>query len=131
VSYLTSITLVQPFEQALDAVRAQLAAQGFGVLTEIDMQSTLKAKLGVDIDPYVILGACNPPLAYRALQAEPSLGVLLPCNLVVRFSSQDTTMVEAVDPATLVTLTDNEELAAVTGEVATRLAAAMDALGPR
>ena len=131
MSYLTSVTLMQPFEQVLDAVRAQLAAQGFGVLTEIDMQSTLKAKLGVDIDPYVILGACNPPLAYRALQAEPSLGVLLPCNVVVRFSSQDTTLVEAVDPATLVTLTDNEALAAVTGEVATRLAAAMDALGRR
>ena len=83
-SYAIAVTVHRRFSDTLGATRDALAAQGFGVLTEIDMQATLKAKLDVDIAPQVILGACRPPLAQAALQAEPSIGVLLPCNVVVR-----------------------------------------------
>jgi uncharacterized protein (DUF302 family) len=112
----------------LIATRDALAVQGFGVLTEIDMQATLKAKLGVDIAPQVILGACRPPLAHAALQAEPSIGLLLPCNVVVRAVDDDHTRVETIDPAIMVSVTGNPDLQAVATEARARLTAALHSL---
>ena len=97
-TYAIGVTVDRPFGQTLTDTRDALAAQGFGVLTEIDMQATLKAKLGVDIAPQVILGACRPPLAHAALQAEPSIGLLLPCNVVVRSVDGDRARVEPSIP---------------------------------
>lgn len=127
-SYAISTTLDQPFETVLEATRDALADQGFGVLTEIDLRATMKAKLDVDVEPQVILGACRPPLAHAALRAEPSIGLLLPCNVVVRSLGPTTTLVEALDPEAMVTLTGNEALAPVAQEATARLTAALDAL---
>ena len=128
MSYALTITVCRPFVDALAATRASLADHGFGILTEIDMQATLKAKLDVDIPPQVIFGACRPPLAYAALQLEPSIGLLLPCNVVVRSLDDDWTVVEAIDPQTMVAMTGNDALAAVANEAGQRLAAALDTL---
>ena len=128
MSYGMTTTIDQPFEQALTAVRAALAAQGFGVLTEIDLAATLKAKLDVDVDPHVILGACNPPLAHRALQVEESIGLLLPCNVVVRSAAPGRTTVEALDPQVMVAVTGNDGLKAVADDAAARLRAALGSL---
>ncbi|SER79351.1 Uncharacterized conserved protein, DUF302 family [Pedococcus cremeus] len=131
MGYALSTTVDRPFEQTLEAVREALQQQGFGVLTEIDLKATLKAKLDVDVEPQVILGACRPPLAHAALQAEPSVGLLLPCNVVVRASGAESTVVEALDPATMVDLTGNEALSDVATDAKGRLQAALDALtGP-
>ena len=127
MSYGTSVTLAQPFGQVVPAVRASLAEQGFGVLTEIDVQATMKAKLGEDLAPYLILGACNAPLAHRALQADPSLGLLLPCNVVVRETDAGT-IVEAIDPMTMVSVSDNPALKPVADEAASLLRIALAAL---
>lgn len=129
-SYAIGVTVDRPFEVVLPATRDALIEQGFGVLTEIDMQATLKNKLGVDISPQVILGACRPPLAHAALQAEPSIGVLLPCNVVVRAVDDHRTTVETIDPATMVSVTGNPNLQAVAAEAHTRLTAALDSLRP-
>ena len=102
--YGTQVTLEEPFGQAVARVRAALADQGFGVLTEIDVTATLKAKLGEQIEDYMILGACNPPFAYQALAVDRSIGMLLPCNVVVRAAAEGT-LVEALDPQVMVTLT--------------------------
>ena len=128
MGYALSTTVDRPFEQTLEAVREALQQQGFGVLTEIDLKATLKAKLGVDVEPQVILGACRPPLAHAALQAEPSVGLLLPCNVVVRASGAESTVVEALDPATMVDLTGNEALSHVATDAKARLQAALEAL---
>ena len=88
----------RPYDETVEAVREALGEQGFGVLTEIDIKATLKKKLDVDVAPQIILGACRPPLAHQALQADPSIGALLPCNVVVRSQDESTTIVEAVDP---------------------------------
>jgi uncharacterized protein (DUF302 family) len=130
VTYALTTTVRRTFADTLDATRASLTGQGFGVLTEIDIQATLKAKLDVDIPAQVILGACRPPLAYAALQAEPSVGVLLPCNVVVRYVDDETTVVEALDPKVMVTLTHNDGLSLVADEAGRRLAAALDTLTP-
>ncbi|TQJ49656.1 DUF302 domain-containing protein [Phycicoccus sp. SLBN-51] len=128
MGYALSTTVDRPFEQTLGAVREALQQQGFGVLTEIDLKATLKAKLDVDVEPQVILGACRPPLAHAALQAEPSVGLLLPCNVVVRASGAESTVVEALDPATMVDLTGNEALSDVATDAKGRLQAALEAL---
>jgi uncharacterized protein (DUF302 family) len=128
--YALSATVERPFADTLDTTREALAEQGFGVLTEVDLAGTLKAKLDVDVPRQVILGACRPPLAYAAVQAEPSIGLLLPCNVVVRAVDDDTTLVEAMDPEAMVALTGNHDLEAVAAEARTLLAAALETLTP-
>jgi len=128
MTYGISTTLDRPFNDTVTAVRDALAEQGFGILTEIDMAGTLKKKLDVDIAPQVILGACNPPLAHRALQAEESVGLLLPCNVVVRSVGAETTVVEALDPQIMVGLTANDGLRSVADDAAGRLRATLDSL---
>jgi uncharacterized protein (DUF302 family) len=130
VSYALTTTVKVCFADALAATRTALMEQGFGVLTEIDLQATMKAKLDVEIPPQVILGACRPPLAYAALQAEPSVGLLLPCNVVVRYQNDETTVVEALDPKVMVSVTHNDGLSPVADEAGRRLAAALQALTP-
>jgi uncharacterized protein (DUF302 family) len=119
--YTLSRTTSKPFEGAVERVRAELQRAGFGVLCEIDVQKTLHEKLGLEQEPYLILGACNPPLAHRALNAEPELGVLLPCNVVV-YEQSGETRIAAVDPERMLSIVDNDELATVAAEVKARLA---------
>jgi len=128
MGYALSTTVARPFDETLAATREALAAQGFGVLTEIDMAGTLKKKLDVDIPPQVILGACNPPNAYQAVLAEPSIGVLLPCNVVVRSAGEGSTIVEAIDPATMHELTGNEAIKDVASTIGGMLQAVLDSL---
>ncbi|MGN6242860.1 MAG: DUF302 domain-containing protein [Motilibacteraceae bacterium] len=127
MSYGKSIVVKAPFTDTVEQVRAALKEQGFGVLTEIDMAATLQAKLGEAMEDYVVLGACNPPLAHRALGVDRSIGLLLPCNVVVR-SSDEGTVVEALDPQVMVELTGQAELAPVADEAGRRLDAALAAL---
>jgi uncharacterized protein (DUF302 family) len=130
VNYGTRVTLNAPFAETVGRVRTVLAAQGFGVLTEIDVTATLKAKLGEQMEDYVILGACNPPFAHQALGIDRSIGLLLPCNVVVRAVGDDT-VVEALDPQVMVTLTGRPELKPVADGVARKLADALAELAPR
>ncbi|MGW0179124.1 DUF302 domain-containing protein [Nocardia sp. NPDC003345] len=124
-----STTLTADFEEAVERTREALAAQGFGVLTEIDMQATLKAKLGHDMEEYRILGACNPPLAHRAVDIDRQIGLLLPCNVVVRRSSDSgEIIVEAMNPQVMVQVTEDPGLRPVAAEAATKLRAAIDSL---
>lgn len=116
-----------PFHQAVEAVREALKAQGFGVLTEIDVQATLKAKLGAEMPPYLILGACNPPLAHRALTANPEVGLLLPCNVVVRDTGRGI-VVEAMDPVAAMGIVQDPEVAEVAKAAREKIAAALAAL---
>lgn len=127
MNYGTSITVDLPFDEAVAATRTALAGQGFGVLTEIDVQATMKAKLDADVEPQLILGACNPHLAHQALQAEPDIGLLLPCNVVVR-QTGTTTIVSALDPQLMVTLPGNPALQPVADDAAQRLGAALASL---
>lgn len=127
MSYALSIDLVQPFDQVVPLVKKALSEGGFGIVTEIDMQKTLKDKIGVDIEPHLILGACNPRFAHRALQLEPSIGLLLPCNVVIRHTGE-VTVVEAINPATLVTLTENKAMTALAHELTDALNSALDTL---
>jgi uncharacterized protein (DUF302 family) len=115
------------FAEANAQIRAALKAQGFGVLTEIDVRSTLREKLGEEMEQYVILGACNPPLAHRALSADRSIGLLLPCNVVVR-EAGDGTIVEALDPRAIADVAGQPLLKDVAENAAARLRAALDAL---
>ncbi len=124
MSHGMSIALDLPYADAVNRVRAALKEQGFGVLTEIDVTATMAAKLGEQIEDYIILGACNPPFAYRALGIDRSIGLLLPGNVVVR-ATEAGTVVEALDPQIMVTLTGRPELKIVADEVARRLADAL------
>jgi uncharacterized protein (DUF302 family) len=126
--YTISATLTRPYAEAVAAVRTALGEQGFGVLTEIDLKATLKAKLDVDVAPQVILGACRPALAHEALQAEPSIAAVLPCNVVVRALDDETTVVEAFDPDAMMGLADNVALHTVAVDAKARLTAALAAL---
>ncbi|MDH6522308.1 DUF302 domain-containing protein [Streptomyces sp. SAI-090] len=125
--YDRTVRLHADFSTTVTRVRDALAAQGFGVLTEIDVAATLKAKLGQDMEDYLILGACNPALAHRALEADRTIGLLLPCNVVVRTDGAET-VVQALDPDTLVTLTERPELEPVAAEATHRLDAALASL---
>lgn len=119
-SYTLSETTRLSFDEAVERVRAELAGEGFGVLCEIDVQAALREKLGVERDPYLILGACNPPLAHRALESEPELGVLLPCNVVV-YVRDGQTHISAVAADEMLSIVGNEELEPVAAEVRERL----------
>ncbi|CPR06610.1 hypothetical protein BN971_00816 [Mycobacterium bohemicum DSM 44277] len=125
-----STALHTSFDDAVVRTREALAAQGFGVLTEIDVQATLKAKLGHDMEDYLILGACNPPLAHRAIDANRQIGLLLPCNVVVRADPDHdgTVLVEAMNPAMLVEVTGEPALRPVSEEVTAKLQAAIASL---
>jgi uncharacterized protein (DUF302 family) len=122
VSYTLSTTTPLGFTDAVARVREELASEGFGVLCEIDVQATLKQKLDVDRDPYLILGACNPKLAHRALQAEPELGVLLPCNVVI-YTQDGDTHIAAVNAEQMLSIVANDELTETASEIRRRLAA--------
>lgn len=117
------------YAETVARVRAALKEQGFGVLTEIDVKSTLREKIGVEMEDYVILGACNPPLAHRALDAEREIGLLLPCNVVVRADGPDASLVQVIDPQVMSQVSQAPELKLVADEAARLLHAALDSLG--
>lgn len=126
--YTLGVTLERPYEETVHAVRSALDEQGFGVLTEIDLRATLKDKLDVDVVPQVILGACRPSLAYQALQVDPSIAAVLPCNVVVRAVTDDTTVVEAFDPAAMMGLSGVDGLDSVAADARRRISAMLAAL---
>jgi uncharacterized protein (DUF302 family) len=121
VGYGFGARLDMPYEEAVTRTREALAAEGFGVLTEIDVRETLKQKLAVDFPPYVILGACNPSLAHQALSAEPDIGLLLPCNVVVRAESEGGSVVSIMDPEAALGLAQRAEIEPLAAEVRSRL----------
>ena len=124
--YALIASVAMPFERADELVRQALHGEGFGVLTEIDVAATLKKKLDVDFPPYRILGACAPQMAHQALQLEPDIGLLLPCNVVVRQGSDGTTVVEALDPVVQLGVSDNEKLVPLAREVRARMERVID-----
>lgn len=127
--YGIATTVTLPYEEAVERAREALAAEGFGILTEIDVKATLKKKLDVDFRPYVILGACNPPLAHQALIAERDIGLLLPCNVVVYAADEPgRSVVAAMDPVEALALTGNEDIRPLASEVRARLERALSAV---
>src|SRR5215510_9578008 len=125
MDYGITIRTPIPFAEAVARVRESLKAQGFGVLTEIDVRATLRDKLGQDMEDYLILGACNPPLAQRALDADRKIGLLLPCNVVVRTAGGQT-IIEALNPQIMVEVADQPSLRPVADEATSRIRAALD-----
>jgi len=121
-------TVGMDFNSAIDKVTVELQKEGFGVLTDIDVQATLKKKLGEDMPAYRILGACNPSLAHQAITNEPSIGLLLPCNVVVRQEENGTVHVEFMDPAAVLNLVDNPAVGELAGEVKSHLERVLAAL---
>jgi uncharacterized protein (DUF302 family) len=130
MDYQRSITIDLPYAQAVTRTREALAEQGFGVLSEIDVQATLRDKRGVEMEPYLILGACNPDLAHQALQVDRSIGVLLPCNVVVSGRGQGST-VQILDPQLMATVTALPALQPLADEASTSLQAVLDDLSSR
>jgi len=116
------------FDQAIDLVKQALSEEGFGVLTEIDVSATMKKKLDLDMKPYRILGACNPNLAYQAIEADPSIGALLPCNVVVRKNEDDIVYVEFMDPESVLGIVNDPKISATGKEVKAKLERVMNAL---
>lgn len=117
MSYYIATTLQTPFDEAIQRTEAALKEQGFGIISRIDIRDTLKAKIGVDFHPYVILGACNPKLAYEALKLEDKVGTMLPCNVVVQALGPDETEIAAIDPVASMQAIDNPQLREAASEV--------------
>jgi uncharacterized protein (DUF302 family) len=128
MSYYFNKIVALPFDEAVERVKAELKKDGFGVLTEIDVQKTLREKIGVDFRPYRILGACNPSFAYKALMAEDKIGTMLPCNVIVQELGPGRTEVAAIDPLASMAAVKNEDLGAVGLEVREKLRAVVDRL---
>ncbi|MAF95782.1 MAG: hypothetical protein CMM60_08525 [Rhodospirillaceae bacterium] len=128
MDYHFSKTLSLPFDEAVEKVTGALSEEGFGVLTTIDVKATLKKKLDVDFRPYTILGACNPGFAYRALQAEDKIGLMLPCNVLVQETSDGAVEVSAVNPIVSMQAIDNPELGAMAKEVQGLLSSIIEGL---
>jgi uncharacterized protein (DUF302 family) len=129
IEYGWAVSVALPYDAAVAAARAALAGEGFGVLTEIDVQATFKKKLDVDFRPYVILGACNPSLAHRALSAETAIGLLLPCNVIVYAGEQpDTSVVAVLDPEVQLGVTGSDDLKPIASEVKAKLIRALNAV---
>ena len=126
---LTRVLEGVSYGDAVEMVKGALAAEGFGVLTEIDVKATLKKKLGADFRNYVILGACNPPLAHRALSGDPAVGLLLPCNVVVTEEDGGNAIVSAASPEALFSLVENPELQPIAKDVGARIRRALESLG--
>lgn len=129
MSYHVSKTVDMRFDEAVSTVTEVLKKHGFGVLTEIDVQATLKKKLDVDYRPYRILGACNPQMAYQALQAEDKIGTMLPCNVIVQQREDGKVEVSAVDPVSSMQAIDNPKLASIAGQVRDMLRQVVDEVG--
>jgi uncharacterized protein (DUF302 family) len=130
VNFTRTVETDLSYDDAVAAVKAALAEQGFGTLTEIDVRQTIKDKLDIDTDPQLIIGACNPHLAHQALHVDPRIAVLLPCNVVVRRTA-DCTVVEALDPAVMAEMSDSAELVSIAEDAARRVQAALDAVSAR
>ena len=128
MSYYFSTTIPGGFDKIIDSVKVELKKEGFGVLTEIDVKQTLKAKLQVDFDKYTILGACNPTYAYEALQKESKIGTMLPCNVIVRETAEGKVEVAAIDPIASMKAVQNEELNGVAIAVQAKLKKVIDNL---
>ena len=128
MEYQRSITMDQPYAEAVSRTREALAEQGFGILTEIDVQATMKSKLGLDVEAYVILGACNPDLAYQALEVDRSIGVLLPCNVVVSSRASGGSTVAILDPQIMAEVTELPALQPVADEASRRLQVVLETL---
>jgi uncharacterized protein (DUF302 family) len=124
-SYTLTATTTAPFVETVERVRDELKEEGFGVLCEIDVQATLREKLGTEMEPYLILGACNPPLAHQALSAEPDLGTLLPCNVVV-YERDGETHISAIDAERMLSIVGNAELQPVAAKVRDKLATVVE-----
>lgn len=125
-TFTLSATVNRPFDETLEATRRALADQGFGVITEIDLAGTLQQKLGVTVPAQVILGACRPELAHQAVQTDPSIAAVLPCNVVIRADGYRSTLVEAFDPGVMTRLVDHPALEQIATDARTRLQAALD-----
>lgn len=128
MNYFNTKTVNYSYEQALEKVPEELKKEGFGVLTEIDVRQTLKNKLDVDFRKYKILGACNPPFAYKALQAEDNIGVLLPCNIIVQETDEGKTQISAVNPMVSMQNVGNPSLEEIAGEISSRLSRVLENL---
>lgn len=128
MSYYISKTLTMPFDEALTRVTEELKKEGFGILTEIDVKATLKKKLDVDFRSYRILGACNPPFAYQALQAEDKIGLMLPCNVILQELPDNRIEIAAIDPLVSMQAVDNPRLAQIAEQVRSKLRKAIESL---